>query len=709
MGRRRRFARVIIHYLPDQVAFTMMQSRWAAGAGEIIRDTVVGSATKQHHHHTINMADQRPPDVPKELRSMIQLNTAYSVLICPDEWCRKAVQPSAFTRHSYEDHGATIRARRELEAFIKGLKWKGYDSQTVVLPPDGREPQPTIPVSDGVECRFCIAESRQPTFKTRKQKSMRKIMKAHGNKVHKQNKVPDNKLYREVRVQTWFRGNGEARYWRVEEQDGVAEEAPVIRGGSGMAGAIDGEGTGATDKSTNTIASAREPANTRGEEAVIVIDSNDDDFIRQEEVPIRAAEGDNRDESVSTPEKESTATAVVIDSDDELLVPRRRPTRPVEAVSNPQDDIAAAGVIIIGSDDGALVPRSRGDIKAVKVDSSDESDGDADYIPSSEEVSSDDEGCSSDAGNGEARQSTAVKKPMVITPRPRKRKAQPPSTTTMDSDDGPYPPPSPRFDGPSPKRQRQRSPFVDSGVAIPPSSEHAHDEVAHHSSTPIKSWTIPTQADVQDGVPDAGRAAYETTRATCRDPERAPSPVRFAFGRPQPALDVLQGHLKIWCEACPSCVSETDVERGTHHIEGCWRADTVDIIKSARVMQQHIEERGGFGGRVGCPRCGVPRTICQRWRMRPGGGGWEERTEEACQYGKRLTAAVITMLMDGCPEGWAVTKEWMTRAGVRLNKQDEVYEWFRGPAWWADTGMEVSQIVRVFHMLAGKNGKVVRR
>ena len=64
------------------------------------------------------------------------------------------------------------------------------------------------------------------------------------------------------------------------------------------------------------------------------------------------------------------------------------------------------------------------------------------------------------------------------------------------------------------------------------------------------------------------------------------------------------------------------------------------------------------------------------------------------------------MLMDGCPDGWDIAKEWMTRAGVRLNKQDEVYEWFRGPAWWADMAMEVSRMAHVFHMLAGKNSDV---
>jgi hypothetical protein len=112
---------------------------------------------QQRHHDVIDMADERPPDVPKELRGMIQLNVAYSVLICPHEQCRKAVQPSAFTRHSHREHQTTFSARQELQKFIDKLGWK-YDSRTVQSPPDGSKPQPTIPVDDGIECRLCAAE-----------------------------------------------------------------------------------------------------------------------------------------------------------------------------------------------------------------------------------------------------------------------------------------------------------------------------------------------------------------------------------------------------------------------------------------------------------------------------------------------------------------------------------------------------------------------
>jgi hypothetical protein len=636
------------------------------------------------------MADQRPPDVPKELRGMIQLNVAYSVLICPHEQCRKAVQPSAFTRHSHREHQTTFSARQELQKFIDKLGWK-YDSRTVQFPPDGSKPQPTIPVDDGIECRLCAAESRP--FKTGSQKSMKKSMKVHGNKVHKRIRVADGELYRVVRVQTWFRGGGEARYWRVEENDDGTRETPVVHGRTEAVETIHGEGDGVVDDAVITVASA--------------------------------------DESVDTPKEDAPAAVIVIGSDDEVLVPRGKGPIPVVEVDSSDELVGAlkeeatAAAIAIDSDDEVLVPRSIRPIPVVEVGIRDESNRDADYIPSSEEVSSDEEGGSStveseasDAENSEACQPTAGERTVVITPRPRKRKVQSASTAGIGSDDDTYQPSSPRSGWQNRKRQQRMSPFVDSGVVMPPSSESKvqppdspDDRMVPRSSPPSVDWVVPSQPEGEERLQGAGRAADGATDAADEDPEsQDPSPARFIFGRRQPTLDALRERLGAWCQACPACVMMgTEVGRVMHDVGECWRKDTVDIAAKTRVMQRHIEAHGGFGGREGCPRCGVPRTVCQRWQARPGGSGWEGVAGRACQYEGRLTAAVITMLMDGCHEGWAVAEEWMSRAGVAPTKQDEVFEWFRGPAWWADPAMEVSRMVRVFHMLAGKNGRVVRR
>lgn len=645
----------------------------------------IGSRARyqQHHHDGINMADQPPPDVPLELRGTIRLNVAYGVLICPHEQCRKAVQPSAFTRHSHEQHQTPFSARQQLQKFVDKLGWK-YDSRTVQRPRDGSEPQPTIPVVDGVECRLCAAESRPRPFKTGSGKSMKKIMKVHGNKDHKRTRVADNELYRMVRVQTWFRGGGEARYWRVEENGDGTRETPIDHGKTDAAEAIHGEDSSAIDATVVTIASG--------------------------------------DESVDIPEVE--AAAAVVDSDDEVLVPWH-PRAVIHDDESVEATEEAAAVVVVDSDDEVLVPSGNGAVPAVEGDSSDESFGDADYVPS-EDVTSTDEGDSitgvsdeSDDEDGEESRPPAGERRVVSTPRPRKRMFQSAGNTGFDWDGEMYGSSSPPFEGRSPKRQQRMSPFVDSGVVMPPSSESKvrppdspNDGFVPRSSPPSVGWGIESQPAGEESFQGAGRAVDGAADDADQDPRsQDPTPARFVFGRRQPTtLDALRERLSAWCQACPACVvMGTEGARVMHDVEDCWRTDAVDIATKTPVMQRHIVERGGFLGRDGCPRCGVPRTICQRWQARPGGSGWEEVGERSCQYETRLTAAVITMLMDGCPEGWAVAEEWMARAGVAAAKQEEVFEWFRGPAWWADMAMEVSRMVRVFHMLAGKNGTVVRR
>jgi hypothetical protein len=87
----------------------------------VIREVVAASATEQYYNNTTNIAGQLAPDIPDKLHSIIQLNPTYGVLICPYDRCRKAVRPSAFTRYSHDEHQTTIRARQDLDAFIKKL------------------------------------------------------------------------------------------------------------------------------------------------------------------------------------------------------------------------------------------------------------------------------------------------------------------------------------------------------------------------------------------------------------------------------------------------------------------------------------------------------------------------------------------------------------------------------------------------------------
>jgi hypothetical protein len=268
------------------------------------------------------------------------------------------------------------------------------------------------------------------------------------------------------------------------------------------------------------------------------------------------------------------------------------------------------------------------------------------------------------------------------------------------------------------KRQKRMSWFEDSGVVMESSQNGSEmgpnsqdDDIVPPSSPPIFGWMIGKGLEgVDDGLrlPEPSTVVRVTNDDDGDDENDVPSQLRFGCqhgGTVQSRLDHLEERLEKWCRTCPACYLAGDFGGEIHHMSDCWRRGTVEIIDQAVIMQQHITKFGGFRGGGGCPWCGVPRAICQQWHVSTEGGGKEEPGQQ-CQYIGMLVPAVITMLIDGCNEGWAVFGSWMDRDGVIWAKEAEVYEWFRQGIWWE--GIEVARIVRVFYMLVNKNRGVGR-
>ena len=246
------------------------------------------------------------------------------------------------------------------------------------------------------------------------------------------------------------------------------------------------------------------------------------------------------------------------------------------------------------------------------------------------------------------------------------------------------------------KQQRMMTGFGDSAVvigisqddsAIPPSSPAGFGSMISTSPRDIDDTERSSTVMVHDDKDNDRKNAPIDSQA--REPRQETA---------QSRLNHLWDRLEKWCQTCPVCHLAGNFGDG-HHMTNCWRDRTVDIIDEVVEMQQHIETFGGFKGREGCQLCGIPRAICQRWQVKTGVVVEEQR----CQYVWMLVPAVITMLMNGSSEGRAVVGVWMDQDGVNRAKQDEVFEWFRQQRWWNDVGMEVAQIVRVFHMLVNKN------
>jgi hypothetical protein len=119
----------------------------------------------------------------------------------------RAVSLSTLSSHLRRKHKATLQIRKQVDEFIKELLlvWKDYDFRTVLLPRDRSQPQPVLPILDGVQCKDCIYLSQS-----------RKALREHANKQHNKKRVKDEELYKKVRVQSWFT-EGKERYWIVDE------------------------------------------------------------------------------------------------------------------------------------------------------------------------------------------------------------------------------------------------------------------------------------------------------------------------------------------------------------------------------------------------------------------------------------------------------------------------------------------------------------
>ena len=513
-----------------------------------------------------------------------------------------------------------------------------YDFSSIQLPRDGSGPQPIIPVVDGFQCRTCPFKS-----------SNRKSMKVHGNKEHKQQRVDDDELFEKVRLQSWFQDHRQ-RYWVVDESE---------RGGG-------------RDQEEDSPGRSR----SRGDEDVADTSTDRGSGAVKEAIVMDAGDGEVAEAVV-----DKEISEVVVDDGEEVLSDFEdsgdedyRESSEVAADQSDDEDYEESSGVAENDDEG---------LSEVRVDRSDDEDG-------SSRVADDD---------GEV---IAVRPGQSKGSNPRKRKTQSKwkdgRVGGIDSEDDTYRDLSPGFRGRR-RRATKRPRFDDSGVVmgssqddseIRPSSQH--DGIVPPSSPPVPAWMIGRRQGVVDDKLRFPGSPKTMTRAVHGGDG----------GMVQWRLDQLRKRLEKWCRTCPACHLAGDFGGETHHITDCWRRDTVEIIEQAVVMQQHVERVGGFRGRGGCSRCGVPRAICQGWQVKAD-GDWEEVPGQQCQYTGMLIPAVVTMLMDGSNEGWAVVESWMDRDGVIGTKPAEAFEWFRQGRWWDDMEVEAAQIVRVFYMLVNKN------
>jgi hypothetical protein len=608
-----------------------------------------------------NMDKQQLEKLEQELKHLISVNYTYQLFICPHEGCRKAVQRGAYIEHLRVQHKTALRDRQRIQELIVHFDWE-YSFSNVPLPRHRSRPQPILPVSDALQCQDCPYIC-----------GTRKGMKVHGNGEHNKKRVSDDRLFRKVRVQSWFQDHRQ-RYWVVDESltpDADDEHAHIIT-------AVSEERDHYSDIST--------VCETKGGpiEAAIAVDD------REEEIENGKSIADK--DVIESIEYDDEDTLVLSDLEDSADDDYRESSADASAYS------------IASSSEGE---EGRGDDKEYETSSWGTNESEGSFGSDIDEsVSADESGRATHNADEELVRSIVhsignpKRKEMV-----RKRKVQS-RIEESDSDDGTYGDFSPGISiRQAHKRRRREAKFEDSGVVMGSSQDDQESQPGsqgggsvHSSSPPVFRW----MTEGGPGGSDSPELPRTTSRVIMDDDRTGHAEAHQPDGYVRSRLEQLQARLEQWCQTCAACCLAQDARAQLHCITDCQQHDTVDIVTQSTMMQQHIVRSGGFEGRDGCPWCGVPRAICYRWKVDIS-GAWEIATGQRCQYMARLVPAVITMMTDGSKEGWAVVENWMNRDNVLPNKQAEVCEWFRQGRRWNDVGGEVSQMVRVFNMLVNKN------
>lgn len=117
----------------------------------------------------------------------------HRVLICLH--CRYAIQPGAIVRHLKEIHHLKRLRRRAFVEYASQFKLADIDS--IILPDETQFPVDSLPIHDGLACRFEGCGHLCATIQR---------MKAHWSSVHHFSPRNDGS-WRSVPLQTFFRGN----------------------------------------------------------------------------------------------------------------------------------------------------------------------------------------------------------------------------------------------------------------------------------------------------------------------------------------------------------------------------------------------------------------------------------------------------------------------------------------------------------------------
>ena len=154
--------------------------------------------------------------------------------------------------------------------------------------------------------------------------------------------------------------------------------------------------------------------------------------------------------------------------------------------------------------------------------------------------------------------------------------------------------------------------------------------------------------------------------------ERAWVSIQVASQQRQEAIGVreLREQLHRWSGICPLCHWRGHWTGIEHRIEDR-RKEAATIATISQDIRKLMKEKRMFQAFGCCTWCGVPQSVCEKWRPREEGGGWEEVPHGRCQHRGVLVPAIVTMLIGGEDGDEAVfqiiTESWRRYRGPHIS------------------------------------------
>jgi len=150
-----------------------------------------------------------------------------------------------------------------------------------------------------------------------------------------------------------------------------------------------------------------------------------------------------------------------------------------------------------------------------------------------------------------------------------------------------------------------------------------------------------------------------------------------------------QAHLESWVGCCPVCRS-MGLEVRDHPMEAY--PDRVQVETGMAWVKQEIFKKRKMEKYSGCFYCGIPQSLCGRWRAKDEDGGrFIQVSGGGCQYRDTMIGMAGGLLGRDVQNAGRAARKMMGEAGC--SEEDEMQDWLGRLVSWG--GIQASQLCRL--------------